>query len=515
MLFNSFEFILAFLPLTLIGFHICSLISRSLAIWWLTVASIVFYGVWDKRAILFLLASILVNYLGANLIWQARKSERLQTFWLAAAITIDLGALCYFKYLFSLLNFFHQAGFTSQTFENVILPLGISFFTFTQIAYLVDLKGGDAELESFPRYAFFVTFFPHLIAGPILHHHEIMPQLQASKFRINSDDMAAGVTMFTIGLFKKVIIADKIAVFVPPLFTHTRQASFQDAWFGVLCYAMQLYFDFSGYSDMAVGLARLFSIRFPLNFNSPYKAKSIIDFWQRFHMTLTRYLTLYLYNPISLAITRREMRAGRKFSSKANLTLSAFSKRIAIPTLVTMFLAGVWHGAGFQYLIFGLMHGAYLTTNHVWRMYGAPIRERALPLSSRVPWFFSALSVLTVFVAVVAAQVFFRANGVGDAFNVIAAMSGLHGFARVNPVGSGSLLFLATTFVIVWSCPNSQQIVGYSPSRSVDEPMQFKFRQWMGIQWRPSLAWAVVAALVFVYSLIATVNRSEFLYFQF
>lgn len=479
--------------------------------------SVVFYGVWDKRAVLFLLTSILVNYLGARLIWRFRDAARTQTLCLVCLITINLGALCYFKYLFPLLNFFHSAGALPWTFANVILPLGISFFTFTQIAYLIDLQGGEAELESFRNYAFFVTFFPHLIAGPILHHHEIMPQLERERsFHLNSADVSIGFTLFVIGLFKKVILADKIAPYVTPLFTSPVHASFGQAWAGALCYAMQLYFDFSGYSDMAIGLARMFSIRFPLNFNSPYKAKSIIDFWQRWHMTLTRYLTLYVYNPVSLAVTRREMKAGRKYSPRVRMTAGAFSKRLAFPTIFTMFLAGIWHGAGLQFLVFGLLHGMYLAVNHAFRIYGAGLREWARPASSRFPQFFAALSVLVVFVAVIVGQIFFRAHSAGDASQITASLFGFHGFSVADSgLGKTQVLFLIVLLAVVWVGPNSQNIVGYSPDEQLDAPQPLWKSGRRSFKWQPSPAWAILAAAVFIMSLFSTFNRSEFLYFQF
>jgi len=413
MLFNSFEFLFAFLPVALIGFHLLASLSRRAAIVWLALISIAFYGLWNSRIVVLLLVSVGFNYLSAVLIDRWRQNSKMQSAVLVAAVSVNLAALCYFKYLFPTLEFLHEANILAGTFQNVVLPLGISFFTFTQIGYLVDLKQGEAELEPVWNYVFFVTFFPHLIAGPILHHREIMPQLsRPGRFSLNSDDISAGATLFAIGLFKKVILADKISRFVGPTFAQPSSITFLGAWGGVLSYALQLYFDFSGYSDMAIGLARMFSIRFPLNFNSPYKAKSIIDFWQRWHMTLTRYLTLYLYNPMALSATRRGAQRGPKGRGVKKITVGSFASRIAAPTLITMFLAGVWHGAGLQFLIFGLLHGVYICINHAWRSFGGGIRRWSLPLTTKVPLVFSALSVLLVFIPVVFAEVFFRANSV-------------------------------------------------------------------------------------------------------
>ena len=517
MLFNSVEFILIFLPIVLAGFQLCAIFSRRAAIWWLTVLSVIFYGVWDVRAVVFLVASILVNYAGAWSIARFRESTSRQTAILAATITLNLGALCYFKYLFSILNFLHHSTALPWTMSEVILPLGISFFTFTQIAYLIDLRQGEAELEPLINYAFFVTFFPHLIAGPILHHHEIMPQLiRRQSFRLSKDDLASGMTLFVFGLFKKVVLADRAAHSVPALFNDPSHASLALAWGGSLAYAMQLYFDFSGYSDMAVGLALMFSIRFPLNFNSPYKSRSIIEFWQRFHMTLSRYLTLYLYNPISLAITRRDMRKGRKGNPKAKITMATFSRRLAVPTIATMFIAGVWHGAGFQFLVFGLLHGIYITINHAWRMFGAGVRAWAKPFSDRFPSLVAALSVLIVFLAVVVGEIFFRSHSVGDGLTVVTRLIGAHSPSH----SSGELrikqwIFLAILLSIAWFLPNSQTFVGYSPDNKPAEPVLQIGSRMFTFAWQPSPAWAAIIAFIFTWSLINSSDRSEFLYFKF
>jgi len=517
MLFNSPEFIFAFLPIVLLGFKLFAGKSTKAAIWWLALASLVFYSAWSVKFLPLLLASVAVNYASAVLISKTRNKPKLQHWALIGAISINLGALCYFKYLFPTLNFFAERGFLPASFQNVVLPLGISFFTFTQIAYLVDLKQGDAELEPFGNYLFFVTFFPHLIAGPILHHREIMPQLLAKeRFRLNAADMAAGATLFVIGLFKKVNIADKISVYVPTLFEHPAQAGLVGAWIGVLCYAMQLYFDFSGYSDMAVGLALMFSVRFPLNFNSPYKARSIIDFWQCWHMTLTRYLTAYLYNPMALAIARRSVRKGKRFSPKAKVTAGVFASRIAFPTVTTMFLAGIWHGSGPQFIVFGVLHGIYLTINHAWRSFGGGIRKWALPATSRSPAVFSCLSVLVVFLAVIAGQVFFRAKSIADGIKIIGALSARHGVGFTSAgLGMSELLHLGTFLAIVWLCPNSQQIVGYSPHQPGEAASLLGNLTRRRFQWQPSPAWALMVALVLTYALLNFQSNSEFLYFQF
>ena len=314
MTFSNPTFFLVFLPLCVLGFQIFGRFGRRGAVGFLTLASFLFYAQWSRKYSFLLAASIAANFLVSRLIVAAAKKPRAQTGWLVFGITANLFALGYFKYLFPLFDFFHAQGLLHSSFGAVILPLGISFFTFTQIAYLVDLKQGDAVPEDFLNYCLFVTFFPHLIAGPILHHKEIMPQFREERrYQLDRSDVALGLTWFTMGLFKKVMIADRIAPHADTLFADPRGVPAWLTWLGVLSYAMQLYFDFSGYSDMAVGLARIFSIRFPLNFNSPYKAINIIGFWNRWHMTLTRYIMAYLYSPVLFWVSRRRQGQGKRF----------------------------------------------------------------------------------------------------------------------------------------------------------------------------------------------------------
>ncbi len=283
-----------------------------------------------------------------------------------------------------------------------------------------------AKDRSIIEYCLFVTFFPHLIAGPIYHHREIMPQFAKSEtYRINRGNIAIGLTIFFIGLAKKVLLADSLLQLSNAGFAAPHTLGLLSSWLTALAYSLRLYFDFSGYSDMAIGLAYMFNIRFPLNFNSPYKARSIIDFWQRWHMTLTRYLTLYLYNPMAIWIARRRMARGLPILTRDAQTVGGFLNMIAIPIAVTMTLAGIWHGAGLQFLIFGLLHGVYLTVNHAWRIFGPA--HLARDFQNR--WIRAAAviaSVLLTYCAALVAQVFFRAASTGDAIGLLAGMAGLH-----------------------------------------------------------------------------------------
>ena len=265
-------------------------------------------------------------------------------------ISGNLLLLTYYKYLFPALGFFLENGLLSQSWmASVALPLGISFFTFTQIGYLIDSYDGRAKERSLLSYMVFVTFFPHLIAGPILHNREILPQISDPKTKkLTSENLAVGLSLFVIGMGKKILLADPLArLRGRPWIYYVHDLGTHGAWVAALAYSLQLYFDFSGYSDMAIGLARMFGIVFPVNFNSPYKSASIIDFWARWHMTLTRYITLYLYNPIALQVSRRRVARGLSTSRKStrNFPRVSFPESKFCQIFFTMTVAGVWHGA--------------------------------------------------------------------------------------------------------------------------------------------------------------------------
>ncbi|MEE7547674.1 MBOAT family protein, partial [Xanthomonas sp. Kuri4-1] len=312
MLFNSFLFLMAFLPIALAVHYAAGAVSPRLAALWLCLASLVFYGWWNPQFVVLLAGSIAFNYLASLAILALAGRPRLQGLVTALGVAIDLLLLFHYKYLAALVNFLGELGLPVGPMDGLLLPLGISFFTFTQIGYLLDCRAGVVNDRSPLSYVLFVTFFPHLIAGPILHHKEMMPQFsQRANYRFRAENLSIGGTLFLIGLAKKVLLADGIAPYADAGFAAPGELQFWGAWATTTSYALQLYFDFSGYSDMALGLAKMFGIRFPLNFNSPYKATSIIDFWSRWHMTLTRYITAYLYYPVALAVSRWRSRHGR------------------------------------------------------------------------------------------------------------------------------------------------------------------------------------------------------------
>ena len=298
MLFNSYVFILVYLPVVFGAFVVASRIDQRLAVAWLFVASLFFYGWWDSRYLLLLIPSIVFNYLVGLCLTRSDFSTSTRRAWLVIGLSSNLLALTFFKYTDFLIGSVNSVAGAALTQPHIILPLGISFFTFTQIAFLVDAYAGKARELSPVRYGLFVSYFPHLIAGPVLHHSEMMPQFASAKtMRVSYENVAVGLTIFVIGLFKKVIIADNASIYVGPIFNAPDAPTLLESWFGALAYTVQIYFDFSGYSDMAIGLSRLFGVVLPLNFHSPYKARNIIEFWRCWHMTLSRFLRDYLVHP--------------------------------------------------------------------------------------------------------------------------------------------------------------------------------------------------------------------------
>ena len=517
MLFSSNVFIFAFLPVALLGYHILARFGRVAMFSWLSLVSLFFYAYWNPKYLFLLAGSILFNFAMSRVIVRA-SSDRAKSTWLVTAIAGNLVLLFWFKYLFPLLSFATSEGWLGRSYGSALLPLGISFFTFTQIAYLIDLKQEMAESQDFLSYLLFVTFFPHLIAGPIIHHSEMMPQFTAQRHEgLRADDMAVGITWFLLGLGKKVLVADQFGPIADTLYVNPHGFGAQATWVGLLCYAMQLYFDFSGYSDMALGLARMFSLTFPVNFNSPYKAANIIDFWQRWHMTLTRYLNLYLYNPLAMAMSRRRIRQGKKATKKAQKTPGGFFGIIALPMFTTMFLAGVWHGAGMQFILFGLAHAVYLTANHAWRIF-VPVESRWQKLLPK------PVAVLLTLSCVLIGQVFFRAGSARDAFYVLGTLAGLHrgggnltayaghvpGPSSFAQTSSHAWLVLAIAFAIVWALPNTQEILG-----QVEESERTPSLLGSWLRWRPTPIWALTMMAMTSLTLAILYLSTSFLYFQF
>ena len=507
MLFNSFEFILLFLPVTLLGFYgMARWQGARAAAGWLTLASLFFYAWWDMRFLPLLLASIALNF-GAGIRISRSQGQGRKT-WLTIAVTLNLCLLAYFKYADFFVASTNSITGSNLSLPGVLLPIGISFFTFTQIAYLVDTYKGLVREFRPLHYALFVTYFPHLIAGPVLHHGDMMPQFaRQDTYRLQWDNIAFGLTLFILGLGKKVLLADELAIYVPPVFDAPHSPMFIESWAAAITYTLQLYFDFSGYSDMAVGLSRLFGISLPINFNSPYKAGNIIEFWRRWHMTLSRFLRDYLY--FALGGNRHGV-----LSRYRNLML-------------TMVLGGLWHGAAWTFVFWGFLHGLYLAINHGWQ--AAKSRYFGhLDLDRRTSY--RLASQMLCFVAVVIAWVFFRAHGFEQAREIIRGMTGANGaglpyalsqtmnklgIAMANNggghVSSLQLAYLSIGSAICFFAPNSMEILAaIDPGRpaaannSASKPL-----------WRLSRAYGAVVAMTSLACLLHLTRASEFLYFQF
>ena len=406
MLFNSVAFIFGFVPLVLLGFFALARISPRLALAWMLAASLFFYGWWNPSWLPLMVASIGFNFcVGAALAGPGSRPRRLVL--LVLGIGVNLALLVHYKYAGFVLDNMAAWFGLERVPAAVDLPLGISFFTFTQIAFLVDVHQRKAADLSPLRYGLFVTYFPHLIAGPILHHREMMPQFaQPDVFRFDAARLANGLTIFTLGLFKKVVLADRFATFANPAFgaAGTQDLSFFACWGAALSYTLQLYFDFSGYSDMAIGLALMIGIQLPQNFHSPYKARNIADFWRRWHMTLSRFLRDYLYIPLG---------GNRHGPARRHVNL-----------MLTMLLGGAWHGAGWTFIVWGGLHGLYLVLHSAWR---SLLEHHAPPWLAR-PWpGLGLLSWALTFLAVVVAWVFFRAADMPTAMSLLRGMAGMNG----------------------------------------------------------------------------------------
>jgi len=472
MLFNSYEYLIWFLPGTLVVFFLLGRRPFAAQVW-LTVASLFFYGWWNPWHLPLILGSIAFNFGIARLL-QPGPARAVLAFGVAA----NLALLGVFKYAdFFLVNAAHLVG-DAPPLLHLALPLGISFFTFTQIAYLVDVYRRKAQEPLLANYALFVTFFPHLLAGPILHHSEMMPQFaDTSNKRPQWPNLAAGAFLLTIGLVKKVLIADTFAPIADAGFGAPATLSAPAAWLAVLAYTMQIYFDFSGYTDMALGAARLFNIKMPINFNSPYRATDIRDFWHRWHITLSRFLREYLYIPL-----------GGNRGSDA---------RTAANILATFFLGGLWHGAAWTFVIWGLLHGLAMVVFRAWNRIGRP-------LPREVGW---ALT----FAFVMVTWVFFRATSLDAALAMLQAMAGMNAapalpaLAWLGEVATrlGAALTLPPAWTLV--APAIGLLIVWRRANSNALTMRFQ----------PGFANAAFVALALPICVLQLARVTPFLYFNF
>lgn len=528
MLFNSYIFIFVFLPLAVLLFQALERAGyREAALAFLVLASLVFYGWWNPIYLGLIAASILFNYSVGYLLSSGKQAGISARALLILGIASNLGLLAYFKYTgFFAANLNAVAG-TSWQPASIVLPLAISFFTFQQIAFLVDAYRGNTREYRFLHYCLFVTFFPQLIAGPIVHHKEMLPQFEhGGREDTLLSRLGVGLSIFVIGLFKKTIIADGVGLYADAVFdaaaggTHL---TFFEAWGGTLAYTFQLYFDFSAYSDMAVGLALLFGIRLPLNFFSPYKATSIIEFWRLWNMTLSRFLRDHLYIPLGGS------RNGQV--------------RRYVNVMLTMLLGGLWHGAGWTFVVWGGLHGIYLVLNHAWHRLLRSLRQgRDGALG------FPGIARLVTFLSVAMAWVFFRADSLTTAWSILRAMTGADGISLPRGLGDRlvpalkaelldagftfdgafynqlaswqpmALVYFAALFVIVWWLPNTAQLFrGQAPVLDLGKyDGMLRGRGLLrNLEWRPTTLWAVAIGVLFMVALLGISRATEFIYYQF
>jgi alginate O-acetyltransferase complex protein AlgI len=542
-LFNSYEFIFVFLPATLAIFFLLGKASRNIALSWLIVASLLFYAWWRPSNILIILTSLATNYLVARTLLSIVANNdkvRAGQIVLGIGIAFNVAFLGYFKYANFLQAAINDLAGTDFVLTRVILPLGISFFTFQQIAFLIDIHGRNIKSFALRDFCLFVLFFPQLIAGPIVHFREMMPQFLSTSRRLSPDGFSVGLTLFSFGLFKKVVLADGIAPYVSPIYeaaATTGEVSLFPAWIAAIGFTLQIYFDFSGYSDMAAGLARCFGVRLPPNFDSPLKASNIIDFWSRWHVTLTRFLTAYLYNPLALWQTRKRLAKGLPGLGGPNSGAGAFLRVLAIPTILTMFLSGLWHGAGYLFIFWGLLHGFYLTINHAWRLVGPQLWSSR----DRYEEFMQPIGFVITFTAVAVTMILFRSPNADAAVDLLKGIAGLNGIGvprellepralfdawlSVEPLTRTQIFAVEFVQATAWTLllllialflPNSLQILArYEPVLGAErlEPMD----PWCTplLAWNPTIPWAIATSILAAAAIVLLGGDSEFLYWQF
>jgi D-alanyl-lipoteichoic acid acyltransferase DltB (MBOAT superfamily) len=467
--FNGFPFLLGFLPLVLCGFAVFARFGEVWAKSWLIAASLLFYAAGAATFVPLLVLSVGGNLLFLHVMHDSPRAGR----WAALAVALNLAVLGWFKYL------------------DPQPALGLSFFTFTQIGCLLYHAGGDMPPPRVRDYALFAAFFPALLAGPILNPRETLGQFARTEgWRLSTDNLATGSGFFIIGLLKKTLLADPLLTVVGPGFAHPATLSLFPAWQAAMAYSLQLYFDFSGYTDMAIGVAWMVGLRYPDNFEQPYRATSMTAYWQRWHMSLTRFLMTTVHAPLTLAILRWRRVHGRRIDGRSQATFAGFCAMIGVPIVVTMMLISFWHGIAMPFVLFGLLHSAFLLVNHAWRVNRGPVLP---PVAS------AALTYLCVLVG----SVLFRATTPGRAGSMLAGMAGLHGVGTLEPDihVPAAVLWLVALYAIVWFAPTTRQwMLGEMAARYA---------------WRQSPQWAVVMGCAATLGLLAAGGTGEFLYFRF
>jgi D-alanyl-lipoteichoic acid acyltransferase DltB (MBOAT superfamily) len=493
MVFSSLEFIFIFLP---IAYGVLTILLRCkrarTAMVWLLLASFFFYGYWNPKYLVLIGGSIIVNFGVGRVIDPDRPyGKQARRALLVLGLAFNLGLLVYFKYLNLLVDTANAFASTDFHLEKIILPIGISFFTFQQISYLVDRYQGLVVNKSLLNYALFVVYFPQLIAGPIVHHREMLDQFDEGRgLKVTFENMSYGLTYFLIGVAKKTLLADPLAIHANAVFGAADAGvdlTAHDAWIGALAYTGQIYFDFAGYSAMAIGLGMMVGVKLPLNFNSPYKALSIQDFWRRWHITLSRFLRDYLYVPLG---------GNRQGEARRLVNL-----------MLTMLIGGLWHGANWTFLVWGGLHGLYLVVNRAFDIAAKRVASSLLDsmLAKILAW---ALT----FLAVVVAWVFFRATTFGSAFEVMRSMAAIGNGAdaadriALTP-GDWTLFAISAYFAFI--APNAAQFMNYQPTNTTISAVRAT------PVWRPSLAFAAIVGVIGFLAILATQKNNEFIYFQF
>jgi alginate O-acetyltransferase complex protein AlgI len=522
MLFNSPVFLFILLPATVaLYLAVRQFGGPRQVLGLLLCASIVFYGWWNPAYVPLLLGLALFNFIVGHAITACRRAGHANrvTLLLTFGIAVDLMVLGYFKYTDFFIDTANVLLRENFALQHIILPLGISFFTFQKIAYLVDSSRGDVIEHDLLEYCFFVMFFPQLLAGPITHHSEIFSQIKGPwAFAIKPSNFMLGVTIFVIGLFKKVVLADRFGPLVSPAYDAVaagQQLDFFLAWQSAIAFKFQLYFDFSGYSEMALGAARLFGIQLPLNFNSPYRALNVVDFWRRWHMTLTRFLRDYVYIP--LGGSRRG-------------TLILYRN-----LMITLALSGLWHGAAWHFVIWGSLQGAAMVVAHAWRNLRRPINAWWSNTIARLVTFFALTMILVMHRApsTAAALEIYRGminlpNTWQAAFGALGSPLGWLGVRFDSPAVSGDHLELVLWFVVwlafVWFLPNTQQLLArWHPAynygvveRERDVPLPERLPAFtLVMQWQPNVAGAVFVGVLAALACLSLRHISEFLYFKY
>jgi alginate O-acetyltransferase complex protein AlgI len=546
--FNSYVFIFVFLPPTVAGFWFFRhRVGHTAAVMWLILASVVFYVYASVLSLVTLAPSIMLDYLLAKAMLRLEPTRaRARNGLLTAGVVANVLFLGYFKYKNFFLDTSNEIFATHFALTATILPLGISFITFQKIAFLADIHSGQIEAVRFLDFLLFALFFPRAVAGPIVHYQEVVPQFADGSRRDFLTDAAVAICLFCIGLFKKGVIADSLAQFVPLTFDRSLWDSLAaepldslTAWSGILAYPFQLYFDFSGYSDMALALALPCGVRLPMNFNSPLKASSIVEFWSRWHITLTRFLTAYIYTPLVMHLTRARMDRGKPVLQGKRSTFSAIGALVGLPTLITMTIIGFWHGAGWQFIVYGVLHGIYLTVNQTWRI----LRPRFWPDQAGYERIMKPLGFVLTFSCVVIAFVFFRAQSVGAAVQIFRAAVGQNGLLPhdvelLQHLGVNVSWMMITQFWLsvtpfIWVVavfagtlllPNSLELLRrYHPAlefSTMRKEAPEHYPRWMigklareGLSLTPATATA--AAVLGVLGIMSLSQASEFLYWKF